>query len=109
MKASTLTALRELDNEKLISALFLLAELHPEDFERTILSLSEEKQKTFYIPNGPSSAPGDYQTVRLSPDQLRNIRKEVNKISCIKLIREMTGLGLWESKCLCEKEFFPTI
>lgn len=103
MKYDILNALYRLNECRAVEILFKMAEVHPETFETFLLGAVEVE-----VP----ATPDDYQPyqasalVKFSPEEwveLKAFGKD-HKISCIKRIREFTGLGLWQSKWIADEK-----
>jgi ribosomal protein L7/L12 len=94
-----LKTFHSLSDLALIDLCFQMAERHPETFSELIGVNTSE----FIVP-------GMYPSkVSFTPEQLTHIRslagERNNKVTLIKYIREVTGLGLKEAKDLCEAEW----
>jgi hypothetical protein len=88
---------RNLTDSDLLDILFAMAERHPATFEELVM----KDERTYF------DVPGTDYKVSFNPAELTELRafRRDQKISCIKRIRELTGVGLKEAKDLSEKHF----
>lgn len=87
-------------------ALAMIAK-HPSSFAKFINQPLPRRANTFTATWG--SSPYETVTVTFSDEQMKELKSfssSDRKISCIKMIREMTGLGLKEAKELSENRAF---
>ncbi len=106
MKYSVLVALRVIDESQLATLALKIAEAHPETFERLLL---EAVPAAAVLQKFAFDVPFSSQRVHLTQEELDYLRAIApsNKITAIKKVREVTGLGLKEAKDLVESHFIP--
>lgn len=97
MKYTVMLRLRELSDTDLAHIALKFAEAHPEEFE--LLIGCNVTQLRVPVTN---------ELVQLTPaewSELSAYNQNTHKITCIKRMREITGLGLKEAKDLVEATF----
>lgn len=107
MKYSVIIALRNVNEAQLAHIALKMAETHSETFERLLLEAvpaAKELEKFSFLV--PFSGDRYVQFTQLELNQLRALAPH-NKVSAIKLVRDLTGLGLKEAKDLVEEAFIP--
>lgn len=96
MNPKVLHAVRALSDAALIDALFLMAQAHPETFEKVLLAGDGQ---VFNTPFG---------TLTFSADDMRQINAYVQgseKVAAIKLVRAKHGLSLKDAKEFVEADY----
>ena len=98
MKYQILARIREMSTEALAEIALQMAVRHPTEFEKLVLG--DKSTSTFEVPFTG-------QKVSFTDAQMKHLRTfgRDQKVTCIKDIRSMTGIGLKEAKDLCEQEF----
>lgn len=107
MKHSVIIALRTVNEGQLAAIALQMAEKHPITFEKLLFdavpAARTQEKFAFDVPFSNGTRVHFTQT---ELNQLRAISPG-NKIAGIKLVREITGLGLKEAKDLVEAAFIP--
>ncbi len=105
MKYNLLVALRAVSEEQLANIALQMAEKHPTTFEKLLFDavppqVQQQKMVSYDVP-------GTSERVHLTQSQVDKLTAlgKTEKVQCIKLIRELTGLMLKEAKDLCEAAF----
>jgi ribosomal protein L7/L12 len=98
MKYETLVRIRTMSDTELADICFRMADKHPETF---IELVEADVKHEFEVPFVPGLK------VKFSASELSELRSynHDRKITCIKRIREITGIGLKEAKDMAEITF----